>query len=185
MLSKDQWKIVGLMAVVGFILGWCAPVPAQAMSHGKQIKCMADNIYWEARNQSLRGMIAVGNVTMNRVYDERFPDTPCEVVHQGPTRPSWKDPAVYYPVRNRCQFSWYCDGKSDVIPEYDRDVYELIYTMSMKLYYNYFDDFTSGATHYHADYVRPAWACTKEKTIQIGKHIFYRWRNVRTPNDNC
>ena len=55
----------------------------------KQLLCIAQNIYWEARNQPFRGMVAVGQVTMNRVKDKRFPDTPCEVVEQGPTKPSW------------------------------------------------------------------------------------------------
>ena len=60
----------------------------------KQLLCIAQNIYWEARNQPFRGMVAVGQVTMNRVKDKRFPDTPCEVVEQGPTKPSWKDPSI-------------------------------------------------------------------------------------------
>ena len=36
-------------------------------------------------------------------------------------------------------------------------------------------DFTDGATHYHATYVRPAWAKTKTRTTRIDRHIFYRW----------
>jgi spore germination cell wall hydrolase CwlJ-like protein len=36
-------------------------------------------------------------------------------------------------------------------------------------------DVTEGATHYHATYVRPAWARTKTKTVRINRHIFYRW----------
>ena len=73
------------------------------------LMCLALNVYHEAKNQSLIGQIAVAQVVMNRVKDERYPNTVCEVVEQGPTY-SWKPD---YPVRNRCQFSWYCDGKSD------------------------------------------------------------------------
>mgnify|MGYP003628329525 CR=1 FL=1 len=73
------------------------------------LMCLALNVYHEAKNQSLIGQIAVAQVVMNRVRDERYPDTVCEVVEQGPTY-SWKKD---YPVKNRCQFSWYCDGKSD------------------------------------------------------------------------
>ena len=36
-------------------------------------------------------------------------------------------------------------------------------------------DITDGATHYHADYVSPAWKKSKTKTTEIGDHIFYRW----------
>ena len=142
----------------------------------KEIKCIADNIYWEARNQSTKGMIAVGLVTMNRVVDPRFPSTPCEVVHQGPTRPSWKNKSISYPVKNRCQFSWYCDGKAELVPIADQHVYEMARMIAFKVYHqeNWWD-LTSGATHYHADYVTPAWASSKTKTTVIGNHIFYRW----------
>jgi spore germination cell wall hydrolase CwlJ-like protein len=138
-------------------------------------KCIADNIYWEARNQPLKGMIAVALVSRNRVNDERFPHSYCEVIHQGPTRPSWKDNDIRIPVRNRCHFSWYCDGKSDDIPEYDLDVYSLARAIAFKIYWGEFDDFTVGATHYHADYVTPEWANTKTPTLQVEDHIFYRW----------
>lgn len=143
----------------------------------EEIVCLADNMYWEARNQSTKGMLAVGHVTMNRVFDDRFPYTVCEVVEQGPTRPSWKDPEVYYPIRHRCQFSWYCDGKSDIIPTQDEDLYNVIMALAFKVYFDDDNDFTEGATHYHADYVSPSWASTKTKTVTIGDHIFYRWED--------
>ena len=140
-----------------------------------EVYCMADNMYWESRNQTFHGLLAVGQVVMNRVHDPRYPNTICEVVHQGPTRKSWKDPSVYYPIRDRCQFSWYCDGKPDDIPEVDYEIYEFIRSMAIKVAQDYFDDITDGATHYHAYYVKPEWASTKTKTLQIDDHIFYRW----------
>ena len=76
--------------------------------------CLALNTYHEAKNQSMIGQIAVAEVVMNRVQDKRFPNSVCEVVKQGPTRPSWEDPKKEYPIKHRCQFSWYCAGKSDV-----------------------------------------------------------------------
>ena len=85
--------------------------------------CLALNAYWEARNQDMEGMIAVSQVVMNRVESEYYPDDVCEVVFQGPTRPSWKDPSIDIPVRHRCQFSWYCDGKSDNIPTKDSEAW--------------------------------------------------------------
>ena len=138
-------------------------------------KCLADNIYFEARNQSAKGMIGVALVTRNRVHDSRFPHSYCEVVKQGPTRSSWKDIDVEVPLRHRCQFSWYCDGKSDDIPYYDVDVYQFARTIAFKIYHDHLDDFTEGATHYHANYVNPEWAETKTMTIVIEDHIFYRW----------
>ena len=81
----------------------------------EEISCMADNIYFEARNQGTAGWSAVASVTLNRVQDKRFPNTVCEVVKQGPTRESWKQNGEFYPLKHRCQFSWYCDGKADVV----------------------------------------------------------------------
>ena len=144
-------------------------------------KCLADNIYWEARNQSAKGMIGVAFVTRNRVNDTRFPHSYCEVIKQGPERPSWKDKNIMVPLRHRCQFSWYCDGKSDNIPTIDLDIYEFARTIAFKIYNGHLTDFTVGATHYHADYVTPAWAKSKTKTITIDEHIFYRWER---PNEN-
>ena len=136
--------------------------------------CLALNTYHEAKNQSTVGQIATAQVVMNRVEDNRFPNTVCEVVKQGPTRPSWEDPNKEYPIKHRCQFSWYCDGKSDV-PKNEKawrkaqDVAFLVLYDKIKL------DVTEGATHYHATYVKPAWAKTKKRTTQIEKRIFYRW----------
>ena len=80
-----------------------------------QATCLAENVYFEARNQGTAGWSAVISVTLNRVKDKRFPNTVCEVVKQGPTRESWKKNGIYYPIRHKCQFSWYCDGKADKI----------------------------------------------------------------------
>ena len=109
--------------------------------------CLALNTYHEAKNQSLVGQIATAQVVMNRVEDKRFPNTICEVVKQGPTRPSWEDPKKEYPIKHRCQFSWYCDGKDDT-PKNEKawkkaqDVAFLVIYDKIKL------DVTEGATHY-------------------------------------
>ena len=133
------------------------------------LMCMAANIYHEAKNQSMLGQFAVAQVVMNRVEDSRFPDTICEVVKQGLTYRNGKV------VIGKCQFSWYCDGKSDE-PNRDSKAWSnairhasIIMTETINI------DVTDGATHYHASYVRPAWAKTKKRTTRIDKHIFYRW----------
>ena len=133
------------------------------------IMCLALNVYHEARDQPFIGQVAVAQVVMNRVYDDRYPDHPCEVVFQGPTY-SWKPD---FPVRHRCQFSWYCDGKSDKV--YDEDAYRQALTIAHGVYYDDLDDFVEGATHYHAVYVLPEWAESKTPVVQIGQHMFYRW----------
>ena len=82
----------------------------------EEVRCLAENIYHEARNQGTAGWLAVAAVTMNRVIDNRFPNTICEVVFQAETKESWKTKSkkdilaserIFYPIRHRCQFSWY------------------------------------------------------------------------------
>ena len=79
-----------------------------------------------------------------------------------------------YPIKHRCQFSWYCDGKDDT-PKNEKawrkaqDVAFLVIYDKIKL------DVTEGENHYHATYVKPSWAKTKTRTTRIEKHIFYRW----------
>ena len=133
------------------------------------LMCLALNVYHEAKNQSTIGQIAVAQVVMNRVHVKRYPNTVCEVVKQGPTY-KWKPD---YPVRNRCQFSWYCDGKSDKPRE--ETAWQHALMVADGVYYNKVYDLVEGATHYHAHYVNPAWASSKTYITRIGDHIFYRW----------
>lgn len=134
--------------------------------------CLSTAIYFEARGEPFAGQLAVANTIMNRVEDERFPDTVCGVVTQGPTY-SWTEG---FPVRHQCQFSFYCDGKSDEpTDEHAYHVAELIATAVLEQRAH---DVSEGATHYHATYVTPSWAETKEQTVRINNHIFYRWRDT-------
>ena len=145
-------------------------------SHADE-SCLSE---FEARNQEWQGIVAVGLVTLNRVADSRFPDTPCEVVYQGPTSRWWYEKhGKIVPIKHRCQFSWFCDGKSDVVPKHDQELWHSILTLSGEMIgaYNWgsLNDITQGSTHYHADYVYPEWRREKTKTITVGNHIFYRW----------
>tara|TARA_Y100001973_G_C5202396_1_gene338858 strand:+ start:3630 stop:4037 length:408 start_codon:yes stop_codon:yes gene_type:complete len=131
------------------------------------ITCLALNIYFESRNQPIEGQVAVSQVVLERVKSKKYPDTVCEVVFQGPTY-SW---SVNYPIKDRCQFSWYCDGLSDK----PRDEIAWLNSLEVaeKVYYG-LTDTVKGATHYHSVKVDPWWAKYKVKVKQIGDHIFYR-----------
>ena len=140
--------------------------------HMKEIECLAKNMYFEARGEGQSGQDAVAFVTINRVRSTKYPDTICEVVYQAKTDHRG------IPLRNRCQFSWYCDGKIDSITE---NVYNRILKRSEFIYINYYlndlmEDTTDGATHYHSRKVKPYWS--KHKNYQyvasIGQHIFYQ-----------
>jgi len=135
--------------------------------------CLAQNIYHEARGESLAGALAVGLVVKNRTKDHRYPDTYCGVIKQGPTRESWKGNGQTYPVRFKCQFTWYCDGKSDEVDttseEWNRSVMVANAVIGGRVY-----DFTDGATHYHTYEVNPKWGYMFKQVAQIDSHIFYR-----------
>jgi len=134
-----------------------------------EVWCLAQNIYYEARGSNLADQAAVADVVLNRVKDDRYPDTICAVVKQG------KQYADGRMVRNRCQFSWYCDGKSDY-PR-DKDAWVAAQqTAYMMVYYDDYRGITQGATHYHAHYVGPEWARDLQLVGRIGVHIFYRWK---------
>ncbi|NVJ93548.1 MAG: cell wall hydrolase [Methylocystaceae bacterium] len=133
-----------------------------------ETRCLALNIYWEARSESLDGQLAVAGVTMNRVADKKFPDTICGVVQQSKSTQQL----------HRCQFSWWCDGKKDDPRELQawRNAQQLARLYLAGIY----QDPTHNAKWYHADYVTPFWAERMEKTASIGHHIFYREQETQT-----
>lgn len=148
-----------------------------------ELDCLAKNIYFESRSDNLAGKYAVADVVLNRVRDRRYPSSVCGVIHDGPHAESWKtkqDPKlpankrIYNPVKNRCQFSWYCDGQSDEINNKEawEEANEIAYNI---LYIGTYRGITEGATHYHATYVNPNWASALQRVGRIGEHIFYRW----------
>ena len=136
--------------------------------HRPEAWCLAQNIYYEARGSNRADRIAVADVVLNRVKDTRYPNTVCGVVRQG------KQYADGRMIRNQCQFSWYCDGKSDWPRDIDAwvDAQMIAYNM---LQYGQGRGLTEGADHYHADYVNPSWAHNLQLVGRIGVHVFYRW----------
>ena len=130
------------------------------------LMCLALNVYFEARNQSLEGQLAVAQVVVNRTIDNRYPDTLCEVVYDARTYSSG------FPKRHQCQFSWYCDGKSD--KPTDKAAFERAMQITIYLMKSNVSDITNGAMHYHTLQVLPFWAEGKNPTAIIGNHIFYR-----------
>jgi spore germination cell wall hydrolase CwlJ-like protein len=133
------------------------------------ITCLALNVYFEARNQPMVGQIAVAQVVMHRVYDERYPNDVCEVVTQG-QRYSWDKSKL---VRDKCQFSWFCDGKSDK----PTDIYawEKAVMIASGVYRGVLYDMVDRATHYHSVDVLPSWSESKQYIVRINDHVFYRW----------
>ena len=125
------------------------------------LTCLALHVYYEARSEPMDGQYAVAHVVLNRVADDSFPDDACKVVKQG-----------YHKGRHKCQFSWYCDGKSDN-PK-DKMSWIVAQVVAYNTLYGYHKDNTHGATHYHATYVSPWWRKHYDKTVAHGSHIFYK-----------
>ena len=135
----------------------------------KDARCLAENIYFEARNQGTAGWLAVTDVTLNRMQSPDFPNTICEVVFQGPVN---KDTKI--PIRNKCQFSWWCDGLPEDIDNMGL-YFEIFYFSNVMLTSErLMFDVTDGATYYHHHSINPKWSKDFEKTIRIGDHIFYK-----------
>ena len=140
-------------------------------------ECLAKNIYFEAGVESTAGKLAVANVTINRAANKNYPNTICGVVQEGiHYYNAAKD--KHFPVRDRCQFSWYCDGLLDE-PREGR-TWESAQELAERVLVNHYDkaliDITDGATHYHANWMEtyPSWSKKKKVMASIDRHIFYR-----------
>ncbi len=128
----------------------------------RELHCLTEAIYYEARGESIEGQIAVAEVIINRVDSKRYPNSVCGVISQGAER------------RNSCQFSYKCDGTPERMSDKEsrrraRDVAILILKGERR-------SLTDRATHYHATYVKPYWSKKLKKTAQHGTHVFYRYK---------
>ena len=136
-----------------------ARAEAQKRFSADDVQCLALTMYFEARAEGAEGMSAVAAVVLNRVRHPAFPRTICGVVHQGGESAG-------------CQFSYWCDGKSDVPTNGEawaeaKDLAEEILSASV-------NDPTEGALFFHAKFIATPWVAKRTRTVQIGRHIFYR-----------
>jgi spore germination cell wall hydrolase CwlJ-like protein len=133
----------------------------RAEAAGRERKCLAEAIYYEARSESRVGQLAVADVILNRVKSPVYPDSICGVVYQGSKR------------RTGCQFSFTCDGSMRArvnqrkMREADLLAGAILAGVRVPV--------SRSATHYHADYVSPPWADRLTPTAVIGAHKFYRF----------
>jgi hypothetical protein len=125
-----------------------------------EIGCLALTIYHEARGEPELGKRAVAHVVMNRSRDARFPQQLCDV--------AWQDRG---PLGDDCQFTWTCDGLSD-LPK-DARAWQESLDIAKQVYDGKSEDPTGGALWFHADHVDPMWRQAMEPGQQIGHHIFY------------
>jgi hypothetical protein len=143
--------------------------PAQRLDlagkdYDKAEKCLAQAIYFEARNEPARGQQAVAQVVLNRVFSPHYPKDVCSVVYQNAHR------------HLSCQFTFACDGKPESVNEraaWARANRIAKQTLDAKVWLPE----VNKATHYHAAYVRPNWVRDMKVMVRYGLHTFYRPRN--------
>lgn len=138
--------------IVIFAVGALLAAAAVAQPLDAETRCLAQNVYWEARGESWQGQVAVALVTMNRAKDHRFPKTICQVVYQ-PDQFSW--------TRSRAKITEPKAWQEAVF------IAELTLTTLHK-----YTDFS--ALYFHNNRSRPHWARHKKPVARIGKHTFYR-----------
>jgi spore germination cell wall hydrolase CwlJ-like protein len=128
---------------------------------GSEWECLTEALYFEARGEPLLGQIAVAEVIINRKYHKRFPNSVCGVISQGASR------------KNRCQFSYKCDGIDEVYHE--PKSYETLGKIAKEMLDGAARELTNGATFYHNKTVKPSWARKLNKTAVLGEHLFYSY----------
>lgn len=136
---------------------------------GKDLQCLSEALYFEARGESVKGQFAVAEVILNRVSNPRFPNTVCGVVHQGTGR------------KFQCQFTYSCDGHKEIVNE--PNAWTQVSKIAGLMLDGAARPLTDGATHYHTNAVHPRWARVFPLTTTIGVHRFYRMP-TRTASNN-
>lgn len=141
-------------AVIEYSDAWLAALPEP--SGDAEWECLREAVYFEARGETLPGQFAVAEVILNRVDSPDFPATVCGVVN---ARGS-----------GACAFSYVCSGYEHMGDPVARDRAGRIARAMLD---GAPRTLTTGATYFHANYVRPNWG-RRVQTAAIGAHIFYR-----------
>jgi hypothetical protein len=130
----------------------------------RQMRCLAEAVYFESRSEPENGQAAVAQVVLNRVRSGIFPTNICGVVYQDRNRPF------------ACQFSFACEGKSLRIEEPGAWAIATRIAQEVVSGAN-FNPKVAEALNYHANYVYPFWAPSLRRVDRIGAHIFYAMRS--------
>lgn len=129
----------------------------------RDIKCLALNIYHEARGEKRAGQMAVAKVTLNRVASKHYPNNICDVVYEK----RWDK------IRKRYigAFSW---TEFDEPPKLKSKAWYRAWNVAESVYHNKDQVNLKGALFYHARRIKPSWARKKKPIARIGSHVFYR-----------
>jgi N-acetylmuramoyl-L-alanine amidase len=145
---------LALAAVLAAFFAAAAPAAAEDAPSDRDLACLAEAVYYEARGEPIQGRAAVAYVVLNRARSGEFPRTPCAVVAEG------------------CQFSYRCDGRPEALAvRADRDA---AFVTAKAVLTGTVADPTDGALFFHASRIRPGWFETRARVGTIGNHVFYR-----------
>lgn len=129
----------------------------------QDVKCLAKNIYYEARSEPKEGKVAVGVVTLNRVENPRYPKSICDVVNH---KTQSKD------GKTICQFSWTCMKLAKPKDSDPLWVESIRIAKNLMLgQYEHWEKKYERAHHFHSTNVNPGW--NLRVVARIGRHIFY------------
>ena len=136
-------------------------IAAEQQRHA-DLTCLAHNIYFEARGESVTGQFAVAEGTMNRVTSKRFPDSVCSVVHEQ----RWDR------IRGRYvgAFSW---TELNALKKPKGVPWEQATKVAVATYDKQEAPKVPGALFYHAERINPRWSRSKKLVAKIGSHKFY------------
>ena len=166
-LSLGATRVGPYQAALTDSLRLMIKAPPTVADVSEELECLARNVYFEARGEPAEGKRAVAHVVMNRAASGRFPDTVCDVVYQGGER-----------GRHKCQFSWWCDGRSD--RPNNQAAWSVSQEVAHEVYWGQTPDPTDGALWYHTTKVKPIWRKALILGPQIGDHLFYVAPDDRT-----
>ena len=165
LVAATMALIAATMALIAAALAVMASTNAALAAPPDPRRCLAEALYFEARNQGWKGMLAVGVVAQNRVRSKAYPNDICAVVRQG--RLSDGKMKLY-----ACQFTYWCDGKPE--RPADQEAWEAASNIAaMLLSTNITIEGMQKATHYHTTTVQPRWARKWKPCRRIRQHIFY------------
>lgn len=132
-----------------------------ALESSRELECLADAVYYEARGETPSGQAAVAQVVMNRVRHPAFPKSICGVVFQGAYN------------RTGCQFSFACDGS--MRRARDIGAWARARKVAARTLAGDGSSAVGSATHFHTINVSPGWGPRLLRVAQVGMHIFYRF----------
>ncbi|QKG71995.1 cell wall hydrolase [Erythrobacter mangrovi] len=155
-------------AAVGFAYATSDPAPSfhfrgNGVDRNRARDCLALAALAEA-GAGDADQRAVMQVVLNRVRHPAFAGTVCGVVFEGSQRPTG------------CQFTFTCDGS--LARTYPESLWRSARARAEEALGGYVDGKVGSATHYHADYVYPAWSGELDKIAAVGPHLFFRWKGA-------